>query len=80
MAGFEQGLARDAADSQASAAELLVFIDARGIEPELSGSNCGDVSSWATTDNYNVVFVRLHVCYRYSLSVLVKWYCGFNAG
>src|SRR5690606_37387963 len=60
LGGVEHRLRRNAADVEASAAERLAAFDARGLEPELSGADRGDVSAGAGTDDEDVVVVFSH--------------------
>jgi hypothetical protein len=45
MRGLQQGLRRDAADIEASAAGRATAVDAGGIEAELGGANRGHISA-----------------------------------
>src|SRR5690606_26602718 len=67
LGGVEHRLGRNAADVEASAAERFPAFDARGLEPELSGANGGDVSAGAGTDDEDVVVVFSHKS-RHSLA------------
>ncbi len=51
----KQGLSRDAADVKAGSAEVRVFLDEGGLQPELSGANGGGVSGRAAADDGYVV-------------------------
>ncbi len=54
VAGSEQGFAWNTADVQAGATEFLIFLDDRGLEPELARANGRHVSAGAGTDNYDI--------------------------
>src|SRR5207237_7768442 len=58
LAGFEQGLAGDAADVEAGAAEGGAFIDAGDLHAELGGADGGDVTAGTSTDNDEVETLR----------------------
>ena len=54
IARREERLARDATDVQAGAAEFLVFLDDRGLQPELRGANRRDITAGAGADDDKV--------------------------
>ena len=58
IARREERFARDAADVQTGAAELLVFLDDGCAETELSGANRGDITAGAGADDNDVKFVH----------------------
>ena len=68
IARREQRFARDAADVETSATELLVFFDERGFQAELTGADGRDVSAWTGADNYDIKFVHPVI-----LSFRPKW-------
>src|SRR4029079_19772510 len=55
LAGIEQGLARDAADVQAGAAERGAFLDAGDLLAELGGADGGDVPARPGPDDDQIV-------------------------
>ena len=55
LARFEQGLAGDAADAEAGAAEAVFFFDAGDVLAELRGADRGDVSAGSAADDEDVV-------------------------
>jgi len=58
IAGSKQRFARNTADVQAGPAEFLIFLDERGLEPELAGANGRDVPARAGADNYDIKLVH----------------------
>ena len=52
---MEERLGGDAADVQASAAELRIFFDNRGLQAVLAGANCGRISAWTAADDDQIV-------------------------
>ena len=58
VAGSEQSFAWNTADVQAGSTEFLIFLDDRGLEPELARANGRHVSAGAGTDNYDIKLVH----------------------
>ena len=54
LAGVEQGLARDAADVEAGAAEGGALLDAGHLHPKLSGADGGDIAAGAGSNDDQV--------------------------
>src|SRR5690606_14889856 len=60
LAGLEERLARDAAHTQAGAAQRLLQLDAGRVQPELCGANGRDVTPWSGADDDEVVLLLAH--------------------
>ncbi len=72
LARLEERLARDAADSDAGAAELRLELDARGIQPELRGADGRDVATGARPDHHQIVL--RHVTPRAECVPAPRWF------
>ena len=53
--GVQQRLRRDAADVEAGAAQRLAAFGAGGLQAQLSSADRGDIATWASTDNQDVI-------------------------
>ena len=60
LAGLQQGLAGDASDSQARAAEGGLSFDAGDLQPELGSADRGDITAGAGADDDQIIRVGLH--------------------
>ena len=58
IAGSEQRFARNTADVQAGPTEFLIFLDDRGLKPELARANGSHVSTWPGANNYDIKFIH----------------------
>src|SRR5580698_8231246 len=66
VGGVKEGFGRDAADMEAAASQLVVFLDDGGLEPVLAGSHRSGVASRATADNNKIVGHFFHfTCIRW---------------
>ena len=59
IARSEQRFARDAADVQTGAAELLVLFDNGGLQSELPGADGGDITARSGADDDDIKFFHV---------------------
>ncbi|KXK39724.1 MAG: hypothetical protein UZ16_OP3001000292 [Candidatus Hinthialibacteria bacterium OLB16] len=78
VAGFQEGFARDAADTQAGSSQGWFFLDTGYFEAHLSGTDCGNISSRPTPDDNKIILAHFFLLAAMSCRFLVKTQGAFG--